>query len=178
MLVLVVEIARSWRCNCFSDHPFVFLVGRKYDFDLCQSCFNEIGKDDEYERFDRPVRHRPHMAPPCFSRGARYPAFQGAGIFSSGRPCHPGYHFSRGPYGGKFGQRTSGPGCGSFAGKLDARFVQDVSIFDGTEFAPATNFTKIWRLRNSGTVPWPQNTQLVHVGGDELGAISAFSLEV
>jgi len=64
------------------------------------------------------------------------------------------------------------------AGKLDARFVQDVTIFDGTELPPMTNFTKIWRLRNSGTLPWPVDTKLVHVGGDELGCVSIVPLEL
>eukprot|EP00246_Nothoceros_aenigmaticus_P018380 TRINITY_DN958_c0_g1_i1.p1 TRINITY_DN958_c0_g1~~TRINITY_DN958_c0_g1_i1.p1 ORF type:complete len:748 (+),score=143.90 TRINITY_DN958_c0_g1_i1:179-2422(+) len=149
---------------------------KKYDFDLCQSCFSEIGKECEYERYDRPIRHRSQLS--SFVRQARYPAFQGSGLFSAPRPCHSGYHISRGPYGGKSFPRASGPGCSSFVGKLDARFVQDVSIFDGTEFAPSANFTKIWRLRNSGTASWPQHTQLVHVGGDELGAVSATSVEL
>jgi next-to-BRCA1 protein 1 len=61
---------------------------------------------------------------------------------------------------------------------LDARFVQDVTIFDGTELAPGTQFTKIWRLRNSGTFSWPKSTQLVHVGGDELGSVFAVTVEV
>jgi next-to-BRCA1 protein 1 len=51
-----------------------------------------------------------------------------------------------------------------------------VTIFDGTEFAPGTDFTKIWRLRNSGSCAWPKSTQLVHVGGDALGAVLAVDL--
>ncbi|CAM6012850.1 unnamed protein product [Sphagnum balticum] len=56
--------------------------------------------------------------------------------------------------------------CGG-GSKLDARFVQDVTIFDGTELAPGASFTKIWRLRNSGSLPWPKECRLVYVGGDE-----------
>ena len=61
---------------------------------------------------------------------------------------------------------------------LDARFVKDVNIFDGTEVAPGSQVTKIWRLQNSGVIPWPQHTRLVHVGGHKLGAQDSVSLEV
>ncbi len=56
--------------------------------------------------------------------------------------------------------------CGG-GSKLDARFVQDVTIFDGTELAPGASFTKIWRLRNSGSLHWPKECRLVYMGGDE-----------
>ncbi len=48
--------------------------------------------------------------------------------------------------------------------------MQDVTIFDGTELTPGIQFTKIGRLRNSGSSAWPPQTQLVHVGGDEYAA--------
>lgn len=86
-----------------------------------------------------------------------------------------GFHGPHGPYGGKGDSRCGGAFSG-FGGKLDARFVQDVTIFDGTEFAPGTEFTKIWRLRNSGSCPWPKSTQLMHVGGDALGSVQAVDL--
>lgn len=35
-----------------------------------------------------------------------------------------------------------------------AAFVTDVTIPDGTIMPPGHRFEKIWRLRNSGTVPW------------------------
>jgi next-to-BRCA1 protein 1 len=79
---------------------------------------------------------------------------------------------AHGPYGGKGDSRCGG----AYGGKLDARFVQDVTIFDGTEFGPGTEFTKIWRLRNSGSCAWPKLTQLVHVGGDSLGTTAAVCL--
>ena len=62
--------------------------------------------------------------------------------------------------------------------KLDSRFVKDVTIFDGTELLPRTKFTKIWRMRNSGNLPWPQGTQLTHIGGDTLSSIESVNLEV
>jgi hypothetical protein len=63
-------------------------------------------------------------------------------------------------------------------GKLDSRFVEDVTIKDGTEMAPGTRFTKVWRLRNSGKIPWGPHTKLVHVGGDELGSVLVVPLVV
>lgn len=61
---------------------------------------------------------------------------------------------------------------------LEARFVKDVNIFDGTEVAPGSKITKIWRLQNSGLTSWPQHTRLMHVGGQKLGEQDSVSLEV
>ncbi|CAM6049485.1 unnamed protein product [Sphagnum compactum] len=113
---------------------------KEHNYDLCQACFEEHGRAEDYDRIDRPLFRPRHLHPPMF----------GVSLFGSG-------------------------GSG---GKLDARFVQDVTIFDGTELAPGTQFTKIWRLRNSGSLAWPQHTQLVHVGGDEMGPIYAATLEL
>jgi len=70
-----------------------------------------------------------------------------------------------------------GHGCGMGMGrdmrnksKFAARFVQDMSIHDGTQMAPGTTFTKIWRLKNVGDVPWPWGAILLRVGGDSIGA--------
>jgi transcriptional regulator with XRE-family HTH domain len=35
-----------------------------------------------------------------------------------------------------------------------SRFVADVTIDDGTLMGPLEHFTKTWRIRNAGTVPW------------------------
>lgn len=69
-----------------------------------------------------------------------------------------------------------GPKCKVGALKLDSRFIQDVNIFDGTVMAPSTPFTKIWRMRNNGTLLWPAKTQLVWIGGDKLS--NSLSVEV
>lgn len=60
--------------------------------------------------------------------------------------------------------------------KLESRFIQDVNIFDGVVMEPLTPFTKIWRMRNNGTLPWPKKTRLVWIGGDQL--TNAESVEV
>jgi hypothetical protein len=51
-----------------------------------------------------------------------------------------------------------------------ARFVRDVTVPDGTDFAPGEKFTKTWRLLNTGTCPWTANYALIFVDGDRLGA--------
>ncbi len=50
-----------------------------------------------------------------------------------------------------------------------ARFVADVTVPDGTEFAPGATFTKTWRLNNSGCLNWPAGTKLVFVRGERMG---------
>lgn len=52
--------------------------------------------------------------------------------------------------------------------KVGGRFVNDVTIFDGTEMSSGTPFTKIWRMRNNGTDKWPEATCLCLVGGDAI----------
>ena len=49
-----------------------------------------------------------------------------------------------------------------------AQFVKDVTVPDGTVFAPGTSFTKTWRLKNVGTCTW-QNYSLVFDHGDAMG---------
>ncbi|KAK1319377.1 hypothetical protein QJS10_CPB04g01495 [Acorus calamus] len=62
--------------------------------------------------------------------------------------------------------------------KLESRFIQDVSIMDGTLMAPGTRFTKIWRMCNNGNVEWPSGTQLVWIGGDKLGDKGSVLLDI
>ncbi|KAK1373868.1 PB1 domain, Zinc finger, ZZ-type, UBA-like, Next to BRCA1, central domain protein [Heracleum sosnowskyi] len=52
--------------------------------------------------------------------------------------------------------------------KIDSCFILDVNILDGTIMKPLTHFTKIWRMRNNGSVAWPHGTNLLWIGGDQL----------
>jgi hypothetical protein len=54
-----------------------------------------------------------------------------------------------------------------------AEFVQDVTIPDGTTFQPNQDFTKTWRLRNTGTCTWDSDYDLVFVDGNSMGGASA-----
>jgi len=49
-------------------------------------------------------------------------------------------------------------------------FVTDVTVPDGSYLAAGTRFTKVWRVRNSGTQTWPKDIRLVHVSGPALAA--------
>lgn len=51
-----------------------------------------------------------------------------------------------------------------------AEFVEDVSVPDGSTFAPGEAFVKTWRLRNEGTCIWTTDYELVSVSGDAMGA--------
>ena len=49
-----------------------------------------------------------------------------------------------------------------------ATFVTDITVPDGTVFAPNTPFTKIWRLMNTGTCTWNTSYTLVYSSGDQM----------
>jgi hypothetical protein len=52
----------------------------------------------------------------------------------------------------------------------DTEDVSDVSVPDGTEFPPGKSFTKVWRIRSTGSVPWPAGSRLAFVSGDQMAA--------
>lgn len=49
-----------------------------------------------------------------------------------------------------------------------ADFISDVTIPDGTVLGKEKNFTKTWRLKNSGTCVWEDNFDVVYVKGTNL----------
>jgi hypothetical protein len=56
---------------------------------------------------------------------------------------------------------------------LRAAYVADVTVPDDTEMEKNEDFTKTWRIRNSGTCDWEEGTRLVHVSGERLDAPDA-----
>jgi len=52
---------------------------------------------------------------------------------------------------------------------LQASFVRDVTVPDGTQFDNGEEFVKTWELRNSGTCDWPEETVLAFVSGSQMG---------
>jgi hypothetical protein len=56
-----------------------------------------------------------------------------------------------------------------------AQFVRDMSIPDGSIFAPGATFTKTWRLKNVGTCTW-SGYSLVFDTGDSMGGTSPTSI--
>lgn len=133
----------------------------KHDYDLCEKCMRvQKQNPGDYRSITQPV-YRPAM----YRHGQSFVQCQPGGQWG-GRMCAP-VPMGRGPV------CRPGPGL-----KLEARFVADVTIPDNMELLPGTRFTKIWRMRNTGTLPWPQYTQIVHIGGDALGERSASLLEI
>lgn len=49
-----------------------------------------------------------------------------------------------------------------------AQFISDVTVPDGTSFAPAIGFSKTWRLKNIGTCTWT-NYSLIFDSGEKMG---------
>ncbi|KAK1363161.1 Ubiquitin-associated (UBA)/TS-N domain-containing protein [Heracleum sosnowskyi] len=62
--------------------------------------------------------------------------------------------------------------------KLDSCFIQDVNIPDGTIVTPSTRFTKVWRMRNNGSVVWPHGTHLVCIGGNIFSKALSCGIEI
>jgi len=50
----------------------------------------------------------------------------------------------------------------------DAEFVSDVTVPDGTHFAPNTLFRKTWRVRNTGNCAWDDSYRLTFLSGDRM----------
>lgn len=50
-----------------------------------------------------------------------------------------------------------------------AQFVADVTVPDGTVFAPGATFKKTWRLKNIGTCTWTTGYSLVFSNGEKMG---------
>lgn len=57
-----------------------------------------------------------------------------------------------------------------------AAFITDVTVPDGTQFDPGVDFTKTWRIQNTGSCAWTTGFQVIFDQGDLLGAPSSFNL--
>ena len=58
-----------------------------------------------------------------------------------------------------------------------AEFVDDVTVPDGTTFAPNDTFVKTWQLKNTGATTWTPDYALVFIDGDLLGASPTIPLQ-
>ncbi|MCJ7432684.1 MAG: NBR1-Ig-like domain-containing protein, partial [Anaerolineales bacterium] len=54
-----------------------------------------------------------------------------------------------------------------------AQFIADVTVPDGTTFAPATPFLKTWRLKNVGTCTWTTGYALIFDTGEKMGGLDS-----
>ncbi len=57
-----------------------------------------------------------------------------------------------------------------------AQFIADVTVPDGTTFAPGTTFKKTWRIKNIGTCTWTTSYALVFESGERMGAPASLNL--
>jgi hypothetical protein len=57
-------------------------------------------------------------------------------------------------------------------------FVADVTFPDDTVVPKGVGFLKTWRIRNSGTCPWPTGTSWVFVSGSQMGSPNAVPVAV
>jgi murein DD-endopeptidase MepM/ murein hydrolase activator NlpD len=57
-----------------------------------------------------------------------------------------------------------------------AEFIGDITIPNGTVFAPGATFTKTWRLKNIGPCTWTTSYHLVFFSGEQMGAVSSAPL--
>ncbi|CAH2078051.1 unnamed protein product [Thlaspi arvense] len=128
----------------------------KEDYDLCNICFSVMGNETEYTRMDKPVSFQ-HIHP---FRGQLTPFSNPWLSHPVPRPPHGGLHF-----------RCTRP-------KLDSRFVLDVNVLDGTVVAPSAPFTKIWKMRNNGSLVWRRGTQIVWIGGDRFSNSLSVDLQI
>ncbi len=67
---------------------------------------------------------------------------------------------------------TSKPGVVAVTACDTAVYVSDVTIPDGTTIAAGQNFTKTWKVSNTGSCTWTATYQLTFVSGDSLGGKS------
>jgi hypothetical protein len=51
-------------------------------------------------------------------------------------------------------------------------FISDVTIPDGTKMTPGQQFTKTWRVQNSGVCPWTTAFKLDNLSGEAMGGSS------
>ncbi|KAG0455414.1 hypothetical protein HPP92_024706 [Vanilla planifolia] len=140
-------------CDGCGMHP---IMGPRYkstvkdNYDLCIACFHDLGNEVEYTRIDSCLRF-----PKVFKHHNK--------LRSRSRLLRP---------------PVPRDGLSSLLPKLESRFLGDVTVWDGTVMPPSSHFTKIWRMHNNGTAAWPLGSQLVWVGGDNLGAHISSELEI
>ena len=54
-----------------------------------------------------------------------------------------------------------------------AQFIADVTVPDGTNFAPGATYSKTWRLKNIGSCTWTTSYTLVFDSGSQMGGPSS-----
>lgn len=65
---------------------------------------------------------------------------------------------------------TSAPVCNQ------ATFIADITVTDGTQMSKGQDFTKTWRIKNSGTCTWDEDYKVVFSSGTNLANKSSYAL--
>jgi len=65
---------------------------------------------------------------------------------------------------------TSAPVCNQ------ATFIADITVTDGTQMSKGQDFTKTWRIKNSGTCTWDEDYTVVFSSGTNLANKSSYDL--
>jgi hypothetical protein len=130
------------------------------NYDLCAKCEAKPGIHDPSHNLLK-IQQPLSAHPSSYGRGCPY--MRPKSVNNNSEPPKGGW-FNRGP------RRTA-----QQSGLL-SRFVQDVTIPDGTPMTAGQQFVKIWRLRNEGEIAWPEGTYLEFVGGDKLCAQKEISV--
>jgi len=159
-----VECDRSGQCPIVGVRHHL----RGHNYDICQAEFDKLPATEKllYEAIEPPA-----LPPPAAAAAAAFgaKAFAAAGCGPGAwRPAPWGCRGMGGWRAGMGGGPRSTHGSEGGGPKLAARFVRDVTIFDSTQMSPGTTFTKIWRLKNVGDMPWPAGTRMLFVGGDQM----------
>jgi hypothetical protein len=71
---------------------------------------------------------------------------------------------------------TAPPPTATLGCSDESQFVSDVTIPDNTLMTPGQNFTKTWRLRNTGSCSWTTAYDAVFVDGNAMGGQAAVPL--
>ena len=58
------------------------------------------------------------------------------------------------------------------------QLIADVTVPDGTVFAPGATFTKTWRLKNVGSCTWTTSYRIVFFSGEQMGAPASANFTV
>lgn len=54
----------------------------------------------------------------------------------------------------------------------DAKWVEDVTVPDGTQMSPGQDFVKTWKVRNTGSCTWGSGYSLIHGYDEKLEGIA------
>ncbi|KAK1422356.1 hypothetical protein QVD17_25422 [Tagetes erecta] len=134
------------RCDGCGAHPITeprFKSKVKVSYNLCNVCFKVKGNATDYIRMDQPVND--------FMRNIQPKEVYDPSLYA---PLATLPHAMQ-----------------ALRSKLDSQAVLDVSWYIITIMAPSTVFTKVWRIRNNGSISWPYGSQLRWIKGERLSVL-------